>query len=293
MSTRVMHGLSDLQGRTINGLKVVRMVSRNPSPRYETQCEVCSAKRVFAHAQITSGVARCIADGCGRAKVGEHLRETAKSFRRQLEAEEEARRLETEAREREAADKARAERFEEQKRKSREFLREQVLTGEDVQLYVTPELQGLSMPKAEADAFNKAESDLFIQQTPEYLPYKTNESADAILAYFTRNRVRIFDAATIKAAFVRLKDLGIIQPRSVTPPEKAPEPKPNVTPNMTIARPTSPQMFRGIDPLTGLEREYTKRQVDGMSAHEYKRCFPTVGTMAELLTMMREQRSNA
>ena len=285
-----MPGVANLEGTKVNSLKVGRMVSRHPAPRYETECEVCGAKRVFAHAALTTGASRCVADGCGREGVGKHLRETARQFKAKVQAEEAARRLEAEQREREADAQARQEAEAARRQRMQAFKRNEVTTGRDVELYVSDELRERSMPKDEAAAFNKEQSDIFVRETPEYSEYKSDKNADAILDYLDRNGVRIFDSATLRAAFFRLRDLGMIQPRPAAAPAEPAKPAP--TPkfvNLTIEQ-SGPKTYIGKDWQTGRKREFTQREVDRMSSTDFARAFEVAHTFAETFTAMREER---
>jgi len=269
MTTRIMVGVANLVGRKVNSLTVGQMVSRRPEPRYQTRCEICDTVGTATQRQLTTGAARCLANGCGRAHVGEHLRETGRRFRAKVEADAEAKRAAQEEQERHADRQAKKEALSERSRRLREFTRNEVANGRDEQLFVSPELRKLTLPKDEATKFNKNESDKFVASTPEYASYRSNESADAILAYLERNGVRIFDVATLRAAFLRLRDLGLIQPRPADPPDEPQvRPKQSVV-NLTVAKPDDGSE-QGWDE-SGNPITLTRRQVAALSADQYRR----------------------
>lgn len=218
--------------------------------------------------------------------------------RERLEAEEaerraeEAPRLEAERRaaeEREAAESSQRERDE----KKRNYWTEWVQSDPDPKLYVTPELRTVSMSKSKADDNNSAEVQKFIEANPAYSEYKSSENADKLLAYFVKNGVNIFDAAMLRAAFVRLRDLGILEKRPAPQPQPQPVERPNRV-NLSVREPfkpsTGPKVYKGRDYVTGLERDFTQREVDRMSALEYERAFDILPTFSKLFTAMRESR---
>jgi hypothetical protein len=130
--------------------------------------------------------------------------EEAAERERQRPIIEAERRAEREQAQREYADKERRE-------KQTAYWRDWVLNDRDPQLYVSPDLATASMSNSKARAFNAEEGQKFIAETPEYADYKAPENADSITGYLSRNGVHISDAATFRAAFVRLRDLGILK----------------------------------------------------------------------------------
>lgn len=218
----------------------------------------------------------------------------ARERREQLEAEERERqrpaREAAEKAEREQAQRLAAQHGREQKRQA--YWREWVQSGRDPQLYVTAELLTASMPAKEASAHNEREVAKFIETTPDFAEFKTPANADKLIAYFDKNGVRIFDAAMLKAAFVRLRDLGILAKRPAPQPQPMEQPKRvNLSSPVEPTKPiTGPKVYRGRDYATGREREFTQREVDRMSSLEFQRAFEIVPTVGELFTRMREER---
>ena len=319
-TTRVMLGIVNMEGHAVNTLKVGRMVSRHPRPRYETTCQLCNTRSTESQDRLTSGAARCLAAHCGKPvkqrgrdllsderqrlarREAERIAEELEASERRMVAEvesvgwekREAQRQADEEQQaieaQEAAEAAQRER-EESRRK---YWSEAVLDAPDPRLYVTPELVNASMPKAEAEKFNAREVAKFIEMTPDFAEYRTPQNADKILAYLSdKNGVRIFDAATMKAAFVRLRDLGILEKRPApTPVRPAEQPRRvdlNIAPPTPDA-PAGPTTYVGRDYVTGGERTFTQREVDRMSSLEYQRAFQVVPTVSELFTRMSEDR---
>jgi hypothetical protein len=162
----------------------------------------------------------------------------------------------------------------------------------DPKLFISPELVTASMSTKEATAHNERETAKFMETTPEYAEYRTSSNADHIIAYLAKNGVKIFDALTLKAAFVRLRSLGILTKK----PAPAPQPKPADQPrrvNLTIDPGPSKPVARnnvGRDQRTGEIREFSDFEIRHMSSTEFKRTFGILPSVGELFTQMREER---
>jgi hypothetical protein len=212
--------------------------------------------------------------------------------REQEEAEERERlrpiREAAEQAEREAAQREQAQRGREAAQRA--YWSEWIQSDRDPQLYVTPELLTASMPTKEASAHNEREVAKFMEMTPDFAEFRTPANADKIIAYFERNGVRIFDAAMVKAAFFRLRDLGILVKRPAPQPQRVEQPQ---RVNLSVApakAPSGPKTYVGRDHATGVERTFTQREVDRMSSLEYQRAFQIVPTVSELFTRMSGER---
>ena len=229
-----------------------------------------------------------------RTVMTDRDRRSLREFREEQDAEQrrlDAPRLEAERRaaeEQEAAEQQRQRREEGQ----RAYWRESVLSGPDLKLYVTPELMRASLPTVEAvNNHNLAEIEKFIEATPEFLEYKLPANADAILQYFRRNGVVIFDAAMLKAAFIRLRDLGILVKRPASQPQPVQQPKRvNLSAPVESEKQASPKSNRGRDQRTGEIRDFSDWEVRNMGADEYKRTFAVAPTVSELFTVMSGSR---
>lgn len=215
------------------------------------------------------------------------------ALRERREAEEQER-IEAERPRLEAARKANEERKvaeqheHERSEKQRSYWSEWVLNDRDPKLFVSETMLRASMPLSEADAFNESAVKKFVSDTHEYRDYRTPENADHILSYLSRNGVRIIDVDTLKGAFVRLRDLGILHKKPAPPPVEPPRPM-----NLTITRPAlptppGPKVHIGRDYNTGSDREFTQREVDRMSSKEYARAFPTASTIGDWLAALDE-----
>jgi hypothetical protein len=132
------------------------------------------------------------------------------------------------------------------------------------------ELSGATMTKAEADANNEREANLFVAQCPEYAPYKTDENRDKILKYLVDvNGVHIWSVKILKDAFCRLRDLGLLTEKPAPVPAARPVHDTEVIPET----PKEPETFQGWDPNTDEPITLTKRQVNLLSSEEYKAIF--------------------
>lgn len=140
------------------------------------------------------------------------------------------------------------------------------LLGEvrDPDRFIDPATQGIRLTEAAADEYNIAEARKYRAQNPDF--YLTDELFSSIKAYFGINEIRLVSAPMLNALLQRYAEAGLL------PERPAPEPEPEPTPE-AIPEPTTPQTFAGIDPETGLEREYTAREVDRMSSEQYRRVF--------------------
>ncbi|MFL6437713.1 MAG: hypothetical protein ACJ71Q_09050 [Terriglobales bacterium] len=145
--------------------------------------------------------------------------------------------------------------------------REQVLNGHDPQLYLAPELVGAHMGEDKARKFNAEQAKRFRENTPEYFP--SNENLNVLVDYFDRNAIPIINEAMFRAAWERLRSFGAIQERPEPEPEPVPELRSEPQPESVVDDGT----MVGIDPLTGLERRYTAREIGRMSSYEFKRAF--------------------
>ena len=145
--------------------------------------------------------------------------------------------------------------------------REQIQTGTDTEVYVDPATMGFELPQSEADAFNVSECKKFIAAHPEY--FNSDSNNHLVVDYLVRNNVQIFSALTIEKAVQRLTEFRLLEER--------PQPKPIPhEPLVTFDTPeqTETQNYQvGIDPATGEERKYTLREINLMSADEYRRAF--------------------
>lgn len=281
-TTREMPGLIDLTGQQFGTLKVQRMVSRPPEPKYAVACAKCGTESTAIYTRLRNGAARCQFSGCGkpskqRDRLSEERRRTVQreaeraaeeheaaeqrmnaeceadgwerptkyaptpskhvvmserdrlELRERREAEEQERRNAERPRleaERKAAEEQalREAQQHERNEKQRAYWREWVLNDRDPKLFVSPAMLSASLPVAEADAFNSAEVKKFISETNDFAEYRSPANADSILGYLIRNGVRIVDVETIRAAFLRLRDLGILTKKPAPRPVDKPRP---------------------------------------------------------------------
>lgn len=139
------------------------------------------------------------------------------------------------------------------------------LLGEvpDPDRYIDPATNGMILTQEAADKYNSAEARKYRAQNPDF--YFTDELFDSISSYLDRNEIRLVSATMLSALIERYREAGLL------PERPAPEPEPEPTPEPT--QPAIPQTFRGFDPETGAEREYSAREVNRMSSEQYRRAF--------------------
>jgi len=324
--TRIMPGIVDMEGETVNSLRVGRMVQRHPRPRYETTCQRCGTRSTESQDRLVSGAGRCMAAHCGKAttkrgrdlladerqrlatREAERLAEErevserrmsaeadgwerplslaeqqAKIFRERRDQEErerieaaqraaEAPRLEAEreaAEEREKQEAAQRERDEKQRR----YWAEWVQSDNDPKLFVTDAMRTAKMTKAEAEQFTAKAAEQFAS-SPEYAPFRTPENAGAILGYLQRNGIRIADVETIRGAFVRLRDLGLLKAKPARAPQPVQQPQRvnlSVAPEPKAPPQPQPIVYHGWDLETGEPRDYSEREIERMSSQQMAR----------------------
>jgi hypothetical protein len=285
MSTLVMtDGSQNLEGQRRGSLVIERIASRRPL-RWAVRCinDTCNLRTVVDHVKLQNGtVKNCPNPQCGKASsarqsigsVGQQVplnRSAVSDEARRFHAEETENEalMQRETNERRSVEKQA--KIDEQtqivKANNRAYLKELLTTGPDPMFYVSPEMRHASMPTAEVQKFNGEQSAEFVKSTPEYAEYKSNDTLNAIINYFARNGVRIFDVDTLRAAFNRLKDTGMIQKCPVPQAEPASRPQP-VKVNLTF-EPSGPELESGWDD-SGKPLSLTKREVDKLSADEYR-----------------------
>jgi hypothetical protein len=150
---------------------------------------------------------------------------------------------------------------------------------------VDAELIGAKMSRTDADKFNVAEFRKFRESHPEV--YLNPELLENMGAYWDANGLQIISANMLSALIDRYRHAGLL------PDAPAPDPEPLPAPEPEAAKPAGPVVHIGVDWQTGREREFTRREVDRMSADEFRKFFPVARTFAEVLTAMKEQRDEA
>lgn len=211
----------------------------------------------------------------------ERERLSLREYREQIEAEERA-----ERERREAPIRAAENKFRETSRKLAAVMHERLLgTVRDVdRIPVDPSVTGIRMSLERAKQFNRAEFRRYRDENPEV--YWTPELVDNIGQYFAVNGLQIVTAKMIASIVERYREYGLLpDPPQEVEPEQAPEPEPE--------QPSGPITCIGVDWQTGTEREFTQREIDRMSADEYRRAFPVASDFGSLFTAMAEQREQA
>jgi hypothetical protein len=195
-----------------------------------------------------------------------------RKWKAQIAAEEAAQREAEERPVREAV-----ERLNELHRKIYSTVRERILTMSDEdengnsECWIDPSVQGLQLEYNLAMKCNAAEYESFLANNPWFWHDPEQFNMGQLFAYFARQRgtIEIFSAEMYLRAARRLAQYGILKERPPEPPK--PEP---VEVNFDIDRSAEPPApIIGWDEQTGLEREFTQREVDRLSADQYRRIF--------------------
>jgi hypothetical protein len=122
---------------------------------------------------------------------------------------------------------------------------------------ITPER---AVTDEQARTFNETEAIRFAESTSDY--YACPENADIIMGYCARNGINVADAQTYSNVFRHLDRLGLMQHQAQSQPEPEVEQQP---------KPAQPQIVIGRDLVTGAPREWHIRELDHLSADEYRR----------------------
>jgi len=132
------------------------------------------------------------------------------------------------------------------------------------------ELAGARMTQDEAAANNKKAVDQFLLECFEYEKYRTDATRDTMLSYLDRNGVNLWSVAILRAAFTKLRDLRLLTEKPPAPEPEQPVHDKEFPVNET---PKEPETFQGWDPDTDEPITLTKRQVNLLSADQFKAIF--------------------
>jgi hypothetical protein len=155
-------------------------------------------------------------------------------------------------------------------------VRERLLNMEDVDedgrcyCWVDPSVDGMRMDWSLAMSQNADEYKAFIRAESAWY-FHCDANMRTLLGYLERNHCQIFTQEMLKRAALRLDEYHLLEERPPEPPKPVP-----VEVNLTIDRSMetpAPVTYTGYDQQTGLEREFTAREVDRMSADEFRRIF--------------------
>jgi hypothetical protein len=192
----------------------------------------------------------------------ERDRLSLRAHRAEVEATEKAERERREAPIKEAVRK-----LNETHQKLREAMRERLLGRvPDPDPIVDPAVAGVKMTRKQADDFNKSEFKTFCERNPDV--FWTEELADNCGVYFAANGLQIISANLIGALIERYRDAGLLPD-----PPATPEPEPEPTQDHPAPTEAKPEVFDGWCLQSGEPRTYSAREVDRMSADEYRRAF--------------------
>jgi hypothetical protein len=129
---------------------------------------------------------------------------------------------------------------------------------------------GLKMTLEQGRAYVREQGELFVEHNPDYYPCSSN--VNNIREYLIAQNISIPNEEVLKAAWLRLRELGLIEERP------APEPAPELTP---IEEPPSETpgdyLIESVDPETGEPRKFTQREIWRMDSATYRKAFRVWG----------------
>ena len=148
--------------------------------------------------------------------------------------------------------------------------RDAILAGQpDKHWKIPASAAGLRMSVEKAEAFVREQSKLFVEHNREYFPNRVN--FDAITEYLIAQGVTIPTEHCFRRAWLRLRELNII--------EESPAPAPEL--QKQELEPSEPKLeddpVDGFDIETGQPRKYTQREVWRMDSNTYKKAFKAWG----------------
>jgi hypothetical protein len=146
--------------------------------------------------------------------------------------------------------------------------REDVLAGKPDPAWKIPaSAAGLKMTIEQAKEFAKTAASQFVKENPEY--HATMNNFEAIVSYLTTNGVEIPTSEVFKLAWLRLRELSLIEELERSEPAKEPE---------TVTQPSEPlpaegELVDGYDLETGEPRRYSQAEIWKMSSGDLKKAF--------------------
>jgi hypothetical protein len=148
----------------------------------------------------------------------------------------------------------------------RKQAREDVLAGKPDPAWEIPaSAAGLKMPIEQARDFAKTAATQFVKENPEY--HATMNNFETIVSYLTTNSVVIPTEDCFRLAWLRLRELGMIEER----PAPAKEPETVTQPSEPI--PAETELVDGFDLETGEPRRYSQAEIWKMSSGDLKKAF--------------------
>ncbi len=146
--------------------------------------------------------------------------------------------------------------------------KEAVTSGKPDPGFVMPEsVRGKGMRLSQLENFHREESAKFIASTPDYFPCP--ENLKTMTDYLAQQGLKIVDAATFRAAFERLRYLGMLKERPEPEPEPQPEPQPEIDPEAARLNRLRDYETKPVAEFCG--KEYSQRELDLLSSDEYLR----------------------
>jgi hypothetical protein len=147
------------------------------------------------------------------------------------------------------------------------IIRVNLLAAPDPDVYIDPRTVGKRVPLAQAQRLAVLAAEEFLKRNPDY--YICPENFETIRQYFAINDCELLTAEMYEAAFVKLRNAGLIREA----PEPEPEPEPINEPEQEQKPEQPSRNSTGYDLATGELREYTPWEVEQMTANEFRRVF--------------------
>ncbi len=153
----------------------------------------------------------------------------------------------------------------------RNAAREAVLAGQRDNEWKAPPANAPGQMSLDQERnFVREQARLFAENNSEFLPSK--ENFNNILEYLWTQGVSTPHQEALKAAWLRLRELGLIEERPAVEPE--PEPAPVQEP--PIETPAD-YVIEGFDPETQNPRLFTQREIWNMDSNTYRKAFKVWG----------------
>jgi hypothetical protein len=159
----------------------------------------------------------------------------------------------------------------------------------DLQIFIPDYMYAKAFAsEQELEEFNRTEAKVFYESTPEWRKLATAENIALLQSVFLKRGITAVSREMYASAFRLVEKAGLLE----DPEIEAPAPLPVVTPvepqeenfdniprlplghqTPVAYRRDTQQSYRGIDLLTGRERDYTQIEVDRMDSETYRKVF--------------------
>jgi hypothetical protein len=139
----------------------------------------------------------------------------------------------------------------------------------DPDFFISPEVDGLRLRDEDRDEFNRHQCARFRDEHPD-LPWDRNV-IDLLQGYWDVNKADLISSDMIAVAVNRAMELGLVQKAVPAPPKPEPVRPVPVKVNLAISSEPEPGSETGWDWETGKPLTLTRKQIDRLSADDYRR----------------------